>query len=449
MQQLNLTGGVLWKTLVRFAMPLALSSLLQSIYSVVDLIVAGHFIGKVALSAISNASQITMLLTQIIIGVNMGANVLIGQYYGSRDPRNRKKTNVTLFSVSILFGFVMMLLLLLCGRQLLIAIKAPALEAAATYLRICALGLVPVFGYNALSAMIRGVGNSKQPLYFILLGTIVNIACDILFIGYFHMGVAGAAWATLLAQVLCFVVAFGYTLQQRGLYGIYLKRLTIEKDKLRTILRLGIPSAVQMTLVGLSWLTMTFFVNRYGVEASAASGINVKIKDSAQLFTTAMISATSTMVAQCLGARLFDRAKRAVHVAMRITLGVSVLLVLLVQLLAPQLVSLFGPDQETAHWAVLNLRIEIFAQIFYAIFMIYNALAIGAGHTMFVLINSIANSIVVRLILAAIFDVYFGLVGIYWACMLAPIISIPLGYLYERSNVWRRSLVGENTQKRG
>lgn len=447
MQQLNLTEGVLWRTLVRFSMPLALSSLLQSICSVVDLIIAGHYVGKVALSAISNASQITMLLTQIIIGVTMGANVLIGQYYGSRDSKNRKKTNVTLFSMAVLFGLFMMVLLLLFGKQILILIKAPAIEEAATYLRICALGLAPVFGYNALSAMIRGVGNSKQPLYFILIGTIVNIVCDILFIGYFHMGVAGAAWATILAQTICFLAALGYTLWQRELYGIHLKSLSIEKDKLMTILRLGIPSAVQMTLVGLSWLTMTFFINRYGVEASAASGINVKIKDFAQLFTTAMITATSTMVAQCLGARRFDRAKQAVYAAMKITLGVSALLVLLIQLLAPQLVSLFGPDQETAHWAVLNLRIEIFAQIFYAIFMMYNALAIGAGHTMFVLLNSIANSIVARLILAAIFDAYVGLVGIYWACLIAPVISIPIGYLYERSNIWRRSLVEADSRK--
>lgn len=447
MQQLNLTEGTLWKTLVRFSMPLALSSLLQSTYSVVDLIVAGHFVGKVALSAISNASQITILLTQVIIGVTMGANVLIGQYYGSRDPKNRKKTNVTLFSASMLFGIMMMLLLLLFGKQVLVLIKAPVLEDATTYLRISALALVPIFGYNALSAMIRGVGNSKQPLYFILMGTIVNIVCDILFIGYFHMGVAGAAWATLLAQALCFLAALFYTLWQRELYGLCLKKLTIEKDKFRIILRLGIPSAVQMTLVGLSWLTMTFFINRYGVEASAASGINVKIKDFAQLFTTAMISATSTMVAQCLGAGLFDRAKKAVYVAMRITLGVSVLLILIIQLLAPQLVALFGPDQETAHWAVLNLRIEIFAQIFYAIFMVYNALAIGAGHMVFVLINSIANSIVARIILALIFDASFGLVGIYWACLIAPLVSVPLGYLYERSNIWRRSLVGADHQK--
>ena len=102
-----------------------------------------------------------MLLTQIIIGVTMGANVLIGQYYGSRDSKNRKKTNVTLFSMAVLFGLFMMVLLLLFGKQILILIKAPAIEEAATYLRICALGLAPVFGYNALSAMIRGVGNSK------------------------------------------------------------------------------------------------------------------------------------------------------------------------------------------------------------------------------------------------------------------------------------------------
>lgn len=441
MQQMNLTEGVIWKTLIRYALPVVLSSLLQSTYSIVDLVVAGQFIGKVGISAINNSSQIIVMLTQMIMGITMGGNILISQYYGAQDRENRVSTNVTLFSMSLLFGFVGMGLLLGLGKEILILLEAPALDEATRYLKICALGILPVFGYNALSAMIRGVGNSKQPLYFIMVTASSNVLLDLLFMGGLGWGTAGAAWATVIAQILSFLFALGYILKHKDLFALEPRRLTIKTDKLLHMLRLGIPSAVQMTLVGLSWLTMTVLINRYGVEASAASGISAKIKDLALLFTIAMSSATGTMVAQCLGAEQFDRARQSVHIAMRITIGASLVLIMLIELTAPVLISLFGPDPQTAHWAVLNLRIEIVAQLFYASFMVYNALAIGAGHTLFALASSITNSIVVRIVLAVILNHFFGLVGIFWACMIAPASSVPLGYLYDRSNVWRKSLV--------
>lgn len=440
MHQLNLTEGDIGKTLMRYSLPVVLSSLLQSAYSLVDLILAGHFIGKSGMSAINNAGQVILILTQIIMGITMGANILIGQYYGAKDHEGRAQTNATLFSMSMLFGIVALILLLVVGRGILMILGAPALEEATVYLHICALGILPVFGYNALSAMIRGVGNSQQPLYFIGVTAVVNVALDAWFMGALGWGVAGAAWATVMAQTISFVLALVYILRHKELYAVGMRRLSIAKDKLRAMLKLGIPSAVQMTLVGFSWLTMTFLINAYGVEASAASGIAVKIKDMTQLFTIAMASATSTMVAQCLGAEKFERASRAVHIAMRITITISLVMILLVELGAPVLVSLFKPDELTAQWAVKNLRIEILAQVFYASFMVYNALAMGAGHTSFALLSSIMNSIVVRLILALIFDRYFGLIGIYWACMIAPASSVPLGYLYERNGAWRRSL---------
>lgn len=446
MQQFNLTEGVIWKTLIRYSLPVVLSSLLQSAYSIVDLILAGQFIGKVGISAINNSSQIIVMLTQIIMGITMGASILISQYYGAKDREGRVATNITLFTVSLLFGLMACFLILVFGKGMLILLGAPALDEAASYLRICAVGLFPVFGYNALSAMIRGVGNSKQPLYFIMVTATLNVVLDVWFMGGLHWGTAGAAWATVIAQFMSFLIALLYTLKQKELFALNLRRLSIKKDKLLHMLRLGIPSAVQMTLVGLSWLTMTFLINRYGVEASAASGIAAKIKDLALLFTIAMTSATSTMVAQCLGAEQYDRASRSVHIARRITIGVSIVLILLVELTAPQLIAFFGPDTQTAYWAVKNLRIEIIAQVFYASFMVYNALAIGAGHTLFALASSIMNSIVVRLILAVVLNHFFGLVGIFWACMIAPASSVPLGYFYERSNVWRKSLANESKQ---
>ncbi len=441
MSQLNLTEGPIGKTLLRYAYPVVLSSFLQALYSLTDFVIAGTFVGNTAMSAISNSGQIAHMLTQVIMGITIGGSILVGQYYGRGDQESRIHTNRTLFSMAMLCGLFAALLLLVFGRWLLILLKAPALEEAAVYLRICALGLLPVFGYNALSAMLRGVGNSKQPLYFILATALLNVILDLLFMGVFSWGVAGAAWATVIAQTISFLLALIYTLRQRALYQ--LNRLYIKRDKLRHMLKLGIPTSLQMTLVGVSWLTMTFLINGYGVEASAASGITARVREVAQLFTIAMSSATSTMVAQCLGAEAYERARRAVHVAMRISIGASLLIILIVELFAPQIVSLFNQDALTSALAIQNLRIEILAQLFYASFMVYNALPIGAGHTSIALLSSTLNSIVARLILAIILNHYFALPGIFWACMIAPAFSVPLGYLYERSGIWRKSLAKE------
>ena len=183
MRQMDLTEGVIWKKLLVYAWPVVLSSLLQSAYAITDLVVAGWFVGKDGISAINNASQVTFLMTQVIIGLTTGGNILMGQYYGSRDGVNRIKTNRTLFLFSVSAGGVVCVLLALFSQPILMAIRAPALAQAEAYLQICALGMIPVFGYNALAAMLRSVGNSKQPFYCVAVTAGCNIALDILFMG--------------------------------------------------------------------------------------------------------------------------------------------------------------------------------------------------------------------------------------------------------------------------
>ncbi len=438
MGQMDLTEGVIWKRLVVYALPVALSSLLQSAYSITDLVIAGWCIGDAGISAINNSSQVMVILTQIIMGIATGGNILMGQYYGSRDHEGRIRTNVTLFTFAVAAGVVMTAAIFLLSRPILIGLDAPALDDATTYLKLSALGIVPIFCYNALASMLRAVGNSRQPFYCVAVTAGCNIVLDLLFMGVLGWGVAGAAAATVLSQLASFLVCLVYVLRDRELFG--LTQLGIRRDKLVRMLQLGIPCAIQMTVVGLSWLAMTFLINHYGVEASAASGICAKIKDVGLMFTLAMYTAATTMVAQCLGAGKYDRAARVVHIAMRIALAVTAVIIVLIELLAPQLLSLFHPDAVTLAIGVQNLHIEIVGLIFYASFMVYNALPMGAGNTLFALASSLLNCIVVRVVLAVILERAMGLPGIFWACAVAPASSVPLGYLYERRANWRRKL---------
>lgn len=181
-------------------------------------------------------------------------------------------------------------------------------------------------------------------------------------------------------------------------------------------------------------------INSYGVSVSAGNGVSIKIKDFCQLFVVAMANSSATMIAQTLGAKKYDRAKEVMYTTMKITVGMSIIIILLVELFTPQLAAIFTSDPAVSSAAVMNLKIEIIGQLFYAIFFVYHSLAIGAGHTIFAMASSFVNCIIFRVVLAIIFNHFWGLTGVYLACMIAPFSSVPLGYIYTRSNVWRRSL---------
>ena len=439
----DLTQGSVTKQLIRYALPLVTTSLLQSLYSIADYIVAGFFISTAGQSAINNASLIMNLMTQIAIGLTLGGNILIGQYFGNHEDEPRKQSAGSLLTMSLIVGAVCAALLTGLAKPLMVLLKAPALVEATDYMQICAIGLLPIFGYNALSALLRAVGNSKMPLYFIIASTATNVVLDLLLVAGFRMGVAGAALATLISQFVSFFAALLFCLKHRHHLGLSAKYLRPRAERIRAITRLGLPTAFQWAIASVSWLVVAYLINGYGLQVySAANGVSNKIKDFCQLFISAMTGAASTMVAQNLGAGLYDRAKSIMKTCMKITLGMAAVLILISQLLAPVLVSFFTPDPEVQHWAAVNLRIEIIGQLFYAGFFTYNTLATGCGDTMFVMWNSFVNCIIFRLVLAILFNHFWGIHGIFIACAIAPASSVPIGWFYCRKGYWKKSLTG-------
>lgn len=436
-KQMNLTTGNVMGQLVRYAIPLVLTSLLQALYNIVDMMVAGHYVGSSGISAINNAGQVMQLMTQIAIGITVGGNILIGRYYGSGEEEERKSASGTLFSVSMVAGILIAAVIYALARQILTALGAPALEEAVIYLRISAIGMIVIFGYNGLSAILRAVGNSKQPLLCIIIATLLNVVLDILFVAEFKMGVAGAAWATVISQTVAFLAALIFSISQKDFLGLTVKYLKVKKDKFIRIFQLGIPITLQHTIAAISWLVVTFLINQYGVDVSAGNGVSARIKDFCQLFIVSMSTAAATMIAQTIGAKMYDRAKAVMYSAMKITVAMATVMIILVELFAPYLIAIFTSDPAVIQAGVANLRIEIMGQWFYAIFLVYHSLAIGAGHTSFAMSSSFVNCIIVRLVLALVFNQFFGITGVYWALMIATSSSVPLGFWYTKSNVWR------------
>ena len=448
----DLTQGSVTRKLVRYALPLVASSLLQAIYSITDIIIAGHYIGDVGISAINNASIIMNMLTQLAIGLTVGGNVLVGQYFGSGDHENRRKAAGNMLTVGLIAGLLFAVGILLLGRPLLILLQSPTLEEATAYLSICGVGLLFIFVYNSLSAILRGVGNSRIPLYCIIASVSLNVVLDILFVAGvpmggaggaetamragFHRGLAGAALATVIGQAISCLTALVFSLRHRADLGLLPRYLRPEAEMVKRTLKLGFPVALQWTIASISWLVVLTLINKYGVTVSAGNGVSNKIRDFCQLFLSALTTGAGTMCAQCLGAGLYDRAEQVMKTCMKLALAMAAVIIVVAEVFAPQFAMIFTPDPEVQHWAVVNLRIEIVCQLFYAGMFTYNTLATGSGHTVFIMWNSFLNCIVVRLILAVVLEHFLGIYGVYIACGVAVASSVPVGWWFYRSKRW-------------
>lgn len=438
--QNDLNQGSVRRQLIKYALPIIGSTVLQTLYTLVDLLVVSHLLGNAGASGVSNASQITLMLTSVAVGLSNGGNILVSQYFGSKDRERRERVTGSFITLFLLVGFGVALLCFCFASPMVQALKAPAFQEALDYLRIAAIGLFFVYVYNCLSSILRAVGNSRQPLNIIIATSITNVVLDILFVGPLQWGVTGAAWATVLSQALSCVLALVYLLRHRDIFSFAPHLLRPRGEDVGHILKLGIPCAIQMTVAGLSWLTVTFLVNSYGVDASAASAYAAKVKDLSMMFITSLCSAASVMIAQALGARKYDRALEVLREAIKLSLIISAVLVLLIELTAPLLARVFTDDTTVISIAAQNMRIEIIGQMFYSVFMVMHAIMIGAGDTYMVLVSSFVNCILFRVILCLLFNSFWGLTGVFIACAIAPASSIPVGWFYLRSNHWRKSI---------
>lgn len=243
--QNDLTHGGVSSQLIRYAMPLVASSLLQAIYSITDIIIAGHCIGDNGISAINTSSVVMNMLTQLAIGVTVGGNILVSRYFGSGDQDDRRKAAGNTLTIGVCAGLLFTALVVLLCRPILTLLRAPAMEDSAAYLGICGVGLFFVFGYNALSAILRGVGNSRIPLYCIIASVSLNVVLDILLVAVYGMGVSGAALATVIGQGVSFAAALVFCLRHRESLGLLPRYLSPEKEVVSRTLKLGLPVALQ------------------------------------------------------------------------------------------------------------------------------------------------------------------------------------------------------------
>lgn len=315
--EIDILNGVMWQQILLFFFPIMLGTFFQQLYNTVDAIVVGNFVGKVALGAVGGSTgTLINLLINFISGLAGGATVVIAQSYGKNDMEGVKKGTESGMFLGITLGFVLMIVGIVSARQLLVMmdVTPEILPLAVSYMRIYLLGLVPTMIYNVGSGVLRAVGDSRRPLYFLVASCFINIVCDILFVCVFNLGVNGAALATIASQIFSCVLVL-LALAKKGTCYHYRLNLKYEADFLRNIIIIGLPTGIQSILYSISNLFIQAQVNGYGTDTIAAFTAFGKIDALFWMVSGAYSVAIITIVGQCYGAGKITRLKEAVRTA--------------------------------------------------------------------------------------------------------------------------------------
>jgi putative MATE family efflux protein len=418
----NLSRGSVLSKLVLFAIPFLASNIIQSFYNVADMLIVGNFAGGGGAGAVHSMSgvniggQITFILTNTVIGLCMGGTVLIGQYIGAGNRDGLNRVTATLITLLLAVGIGITALTLAFKGPVLRLIKTPPesyLESD-RYLTVTALGLVFIFGYNALAAILRGMGNSKQPFYFVLAACVTNVVLDLLFVAVFRWDAFGAALATVISQAMSMFLCIGFMVRNGFQFDFRPRSYRIHKDQLALIFRIGLPTCLQNSVVSLSFLFLTAIVNVMGVSASAAVGAVGKFNSFAFMPTMAISASIAAMSAQNIGAGRLDRAVQSCRIGTIFSACVTFAFFALVQIFPAAILRLFGDDPRMIQEGVTYLR--AFSYDFLAIPFVFciNGFLMGGGHTMFTMINSILSSVLLRIPACYFFGIVldWGLFGV-------------------------------------
>lgn len=451
--QRDFTKGPIGRELISFCIPFLLSNVLQALYGAVDMWVVGNFSSPDAatrtaiLSGVNIGSQITHLVAMMVSGLTVAGTVMVGQYIGAKKPKDASQTVGTMFSILGILGVVLTVLMIALSGPLLRLLNTPeeSFAYAQEYLDICLLGTLFIFGYNAVSSIQRGMGDSVRPLFFVGVACVVNIVLDLWFVKGLNMGGAGAAWATIIAQAVSLMLAAWYLSRSRFIFDFKLSSFKIVKDKLKMMIRLGIPSSVQSIIVNISFLVMTAMVNSIGgYVASAAVGVAGKFNSFAILPAVAMSSSISAYAAQNIGAGLYDRAKKSLGVGLIIAIIINIGVFALVQLFPEQIIGFFDQNPETILNGVEYMRTFSFDYLLVPILFCINGLIMGAGHTFFTLLTGSLSSLLLRIPVAVLLGSVagWGLSGVGLAGPAASVAGVLLDVWFLFTGRWLKNKTG-------
>jgi putative MATE family efflux protein len=439
----NLTEGNSGSLIFKFAVPMLIGNVFQQMYSIVDSIIVGRYLGKQALAAVGASFPLIFMLISFVVGVAMGTTIIVSQYFGARDLKMVKRAIETMY-VFLFFASIGVTLvgITLSGTIFrLINLPEDVMPQAITFFNVYLMGTVFFFGFNGISSVLRGLGDSKTPLYFLVISTVINAVLVWLFVAVFKWGVAGSAWATVIAQAGAFFTGVIYLNRTHEIVKLNSLKLVFDRAIFRKSLMIGLPTGLQHTFVSLGMLAVTRIVNGFGTDVIAAYSVAGRIDSLAAMPAMNFGAALSTFVGQNLGANKPDRVKQGFKATLLMSGALALLTSLAVILFRKTLMALFTEDAAVIAIGAEYLVIVSSFYIFFSAMFVIGGVMRGAGDTIIPMFITLFALWVIRIPAAWIMSRYFGVDGIWWSIPVAWFIGMTLSYLYYLKGNWKTKVV--------
>jgi putative MATE family efflux protein len=443
----DLTEGSVTRLLLVFSFPLLCSNLLQTVYNMVDMIVIGQFVGSTGLSAVSIGGDVLHGLTFLVMGFSNAGQVILSQYIGAGNRERVKSTIGTMFTVILICAVALTVIFYCCLDPILRALNTPdeAFAYARQYSLTCIMGLIFIYGYNLVSAILRGMGDSRHPFEFIAVATVTNLILDLVFVAGFGMGPFGAALATVIGQSVSFIWALIYLYRHREAFGFDFKLASFKPDRevLPQLLKLGFPMCLQSAAIQISMMFVNSYINAYGVVASAVTGVGNKLAAITSVVTNALSTAGSSMVGQNIGAEKYDRVPRIIGVSLVIDLAFALVLSAVTVFFPRQIFGVFNSDAEVLDMAMTYIPVAVLLYIGFALRSPFFALINGCGNAKLNLTVGLLDGVICRIGLALLMGLAFGMgiMGFWLGNAFAGYVPFLVGGVYFLTGRWKKRFI--------
>ena len=395
-----MTNGPLVGKIVRFAVPLAISGILQLLFNAADIIVVGQFVGPQALAAVGSTSALIQLIVNLFIGLSIGVNVLVARYYGAGQSKDLHETVHTAVLVSLICGVILIFVGIALSRPLLELMGTPedVVDQAVLYMRIYFAGMPVMMLYNFGSAILRAVGDTQRPLYFLFIAGVINVILNLFFVIVFHMGVEGVAIPTVISQCVSAVLVLLCLMKSEGVYRVELKKLTIHRDKLWQMTKIGIPAGIQSATFSISNVLIQSSINSFGSIAMAGSTAGGNIEGFVWTAMDAFTQSTLSFTGQNYGAKKFHRITKVVWYNLILVTGVGIVLGVGAYLLGRPLLSIYSSDPEVIAYGLERMLLVCVPYFTCGIMNIFVGAMRGLGSSLTPMVVSIFGVCVLRVV---------------------------------------------------
>lgn len=439
--QVDMTYGDISKQLFMFTIPILLSQILQQFYNIADTAIIGRYIGTDALAAIGSTGLLISVIVNFFIGLSTGVSAVIANQFGANEYEKLKKSISTLLAVSVLLGIVFTIGSLIFMKPIINILQTPkgVYSLAIDYLKICFLGITFQLLYNIGTAILRALGNTKDPLYFLIFSCILNLILDILFIVYFGWGVKGAAIATLISQILATLLVMYKIMSLDDNCKLSLKQIKIYRGYTKDIFLVGLPAGLQAIFMSISSLIIQSSINSFGAEAMAGMTIFAKVEGFLYFPLFSLGLAVTGFVGQNFGAKEYERVKEGINISLKISVYTSLIFIIILNIFAPYILKLFTNDAAVIKVGLESIRIVFPSYVLYAMNQIYIGSLRGIEKTFEPMLISLFAHCIFRVIWCFVLLQYFhDMKVIYSSYSVSIVLMFVLFYTSYKRNIYKK-----------